>query len=1202
MARAISHSTKFNRTYMIFISKDAPIGHKQIIDTYDLSFCFIFSMNTTYSHHHNLPFEILLIPNQNCTLYLHVIHLLNHKHTSMYTVKQVLIYENISNIIHLSINIIDVNDRILQFENKHYHFIVQENILPGTFIGRVQVYNAQIVFNDNIFYILFGNDLIQSNNQIMFRIDKDTGDIFLFDYELDYEIKQEYKIMVEAKGYYEDFETGIWTSISSFADIIITVEDINDEKPQIIFYMPDENKNENNEKIMSITKPIDSLAFATESCFGSLANCLGFYDNVTLPIPKEFEDYKLYDVEIRYGIIQLCDGLAFLHNEVKLFHRNLCPESIIINSNGAWKLSGFELCIQGSVDGEAAVFVLEKRLLDKYAKKDLLKFYVLGVQQLAKIKHPRILSLQHPLEESRDSLAFATESCFGSLANCLGFYDNVTLPIPKEFEDYKLYDVEIRYGIIQLCDGLAFLHNEVKLFHRNLCPESIIINSNGAWKLSGFELCIQGSVDGVTYPFREYDGNIPPIINPRLDYMAPEYHTIKSYDTQSDMFSLGMLIYALYNHGKTLHECHDNYSLFIKMCDDLKALNTTKLSILPLEVRDHVKMLLSLKPELRPDAGQFTKIPFFEDVGTKTLEYLDSLFQVDNLQRSMFYKSLPQVIDKLPMRVNLQRIASALELEFINPEMVPFVLPNMFLIAEKANNEEYQKYLFPKLKQVFKIQKPPQGSGTSGCIMQTLLILMRNMNLMLTKTPPEDIKQHILPVVYNALDAESSQVQELCLAIIPSFAHLIDLQAMKYCILPRIKKICFETITLSVRVNCLICLGKLVESLDKWIIIDEVIPLLQSIPSREPAVLMAILGIIKVAMSSSKSGGLPREILATRVIPFLVPISIETSLNLNQFNAYISTIKDMLQTVEIEQRKKLEQLSQQAANSPIVPIGPSTTDTHFDQKSSSMIDQFMLGHGFNSEIAQNKTMAASFDTNVTFENSKPQQISSNQSTISENSLGKKTLTLEEKERMMRENDQTQRMKSQGELIPERKTPISSSSNIPLMAMTPISSSSAATATSNSSSAYFKDLTSTLFEQNPSQPSYGMSTSQTMPSLIRPTINNSPSTMSQQPKRPTLIFSSPSSSLSSNTTDLTSSLMNNINSLASRQQISPTTMSLNSMSSNTNSLMSPSHNNPGTPSGSMKLFQPPPSSGSIVVKGTNVTSSKTAAAEIDDLFK
>jgi SCY1-like protein 2 len=112
----------------------------------------------------------------------------------------------------------------------------------------------------------------------------------------------------------------------------------------------------------------------------------------------------------------------------------------------------------------------------------------------------------------------------------------------------------------------------------------------------------------VTYPFREYDGNSPALINPRLDFMAPEYYTTKSYDSQSDMFSLGMLIYALYNRGRTLYECHDNYSAFIKMCDDLKVLTTAKLSALPMEVREHVKMLLSLRPELRPDAGQFSKV------------------------------------------------------------------------------------------------------------------------------------------------------------------------------------------------------------------------------------------------------------------------------------------------------------------------------------------------------------------------------------------------------------------------------------------------------------------------------------------------------------------------------------------------------------------------------------------------------------------
>ncbi|CAF0763821.1 unnamed protein product [Didymodactylos carnosus] len=885
---------------------------------------------------------------------------------------------------------------------------------------------------------------------------------------------------------------------------------------------------------------------------------------------------------------------------------------------------------------EAAVFVFEKRVLDKYPKKDrdlIIETMKKGVQQLAKIKHPRILSLQHPLEESRDSLAFATESCFGSLSNALGFYDNMTQPIPKEFEDFKLYDVEMRFGLSSLCEGLTFLHNEVKLLHRNISPDTIIINSTGAWKLAFFDWAIQGSADGTNYPFRDYDCNVPALINPRLDYMAPEYVLTRSYDTQADMFSLGVLIYAIYNRGRTLNDCHDNYSNFRKMVDDLKLLNTTKLSNIPLEVREHVKMLLNPKPELRPDASQF--VPFFDEVGVKTLEYLDSLFQVDNLQRSMFYKSLPQVIEKLPMRVNLQRIASALELEFVNPDMVPFVLPNMFLIAEKATNEEYQKYIFPKLKQVFKIQRPVQGSATSGSVMQVLLVLMRNMNLMLTKTPPEDIKQHILPVVYNALDAESVQVQELCLAIIPSFAHLIDLQAMKYSILPRIKTICYNTITLSVRVNSLICLGKLVETLDKWIIIDEVLPLLQSIPSREPAVLMAILGIIKVAMTSTKAGNLPREVLATKIVPFLVPMSIETSLSLNQFNAFMITIKEMLQTIEVEQRKKLEQLSSQTANAPIIPIGVAVTNNNeqTSNKSSSMMDQFMMGYGFNTEISQNRSMSETmYGSNSDRQNgglkfqdqtTTGSSTSSTSNTIADNSISKKALTLEQKERIMRENDQSTRLKTQPELVAEKKN-ISPSKNMPLMSMTPLTSST-------TSSSITKDLTSTLFDSNISNLSSSSSTSSMKPSAFPMTMTTSQTLPYMQPfstsshppvltpgirpmipqqqsvpreKRPHF------STTSANSMDLTSSLMNNINSLSMNSSSSSSSMSLNqqSMAYSNSGGNSFSSNIPANKT-SNAFFPQPPAPGSNVMRGhsspspssTTTQKPKTTADEIADFF-
>ena len=164
-----------------------------------------------------------------------------------------------------------------------------------------------------------------------------------------------------------------------------------------------------------------------------------------------------------------------------------------------------------------------------------------------------------------------------------------------------------------------------------------------------------------------------------------------------------------------------------------------------------------------------------------------------------------------------------------------------------------------------------------------------------------------------------------------------------------------------------------------------------------------------------------------------------------------------------------------------------------------------------------------------------------------------------------------------------------------MSMTPMSSLTA----SNSSSALYKDLTSSLFDPNspqqtsssssfPSQSLYGMTTSQTMPSLIRPTITP------QQPSRPAMNFSSSSSS--SKTTDLTSSLLNNINSLGSRPQTSPSTTPMNANSS----IPTPYFNsNPGT------LFQPPPPPGSTVIRGSitpaNAVRPKSAASELDDLF-
>ncbi|KAL8221735.1 UNVERIFIED_CONTAM: SCY1-like protein 2, partial [Gekko kuhli] len=562
----------------------------------------------------------------------------------------------------------------------------------------------------------------------------------------------------------------------------------------------------------------------------------------------------------------------------------------------------------------------------KFEKDQIIDSLKRGVQQLTRLRHPRLLTVQHPLEESRDCLAFCTEPVCASLANVLGSWDNLPSPVPSDIKEYKLYDVETKYGLLQVSEGLSFLHSSVKMVHGNLTPENIILNKSGAWKIMGFDFCIQSANPSEQEPkfsCKEWDPNLPSLCLPNPQYLAPEYILSVSCETASDMYSLGAITYAVFNNGKPIFEVNkqDIYKSFSRQLDQLSRLGSNTLQNIPEEVLEHVKLLLNVAPAVRPDADQMTKIPFFDDVGAVTLQYFDSLFQRDNLQKSQFFKGLPKVLPKLPKRVIVQRILPCLTSEFVNPDMVPFVLPNVLLIAEECTKEEYIKLILPDLSPVFKQQEP----------VQILLIFLQKMDLLLTKTPPDEIKNSVLPMVYRALEAPSIQIQELCLNIIPTFANLIDYPSMKNALIPRIKSACLQTSSLAVRVNSLVCLGKILEYLDKWFVLDDILPFLQQIPSKEPAVLMGILethianllstvlhtdiskkasafiGIYKCTFSHKKLG-ITKEQLAGKVLPHLIPLSIENNLNLNQFNSFISVIKEMLNKLETEHKTKLEQI------------------------------------------------------------------------------------------------------------------------------------------------------------------------------------------------------------------------------------------------------------------------------------------------------
>ena len=88
---------------------------------------------------------------------------------------------------------------------------------------------------------------------------------------------------------------------------------------------------------------------------------------------------------------------------------------------------------------------------DKVMKENVLNILKHGALSLCRLQHPRILSVERRLEESAYSLVFVTERIQGSVDYLLSKRDVET------DSSSGLFDVELRYGLLQICEGTPFL-------------------------------------------------------------------------------------------------------------------------------------------------------------------------------------------------------------------------------------------------------------------------------------------------------------------------------------------------------------------------------------------------------------------------------------------------------------------------------------------------------------------------------------------------------------------------------------------------------------------------------------------------------------------------------------------------------------------------------------------------------------------------
>ena len=509
---------------------------------------------------------------------------------------------------------------------------------------------------------------------------------------------------------------------------------------------------------------------------------------------------------------------------------------------------------------------------------------------LTRLRHPCILEVVEPLEESRNDVAFATEQVFASLSEAL---------VSDHRQDVQLDEVEIQKGLLQVARGLEFLH-AAKMVHQNLSPESILINAKGDWKLAGFSFLTPLEVPGggkTPWSFPDYDPSLPPAMSRNFDYMAPEDALDEKLGPENDMYSLGCVVYAVHNKGSPPFRNRNSLPNLRANADQLSTtIGSQSWSRLGKDVLELLSNLLTRYPGARLSATSFQQAGYFNSILVSTLKFMerDSFAGRTKEERVQYLKGLLKILPQFSDRLLRRKVLPAVLELMTDRSLLPFILPNVFHISKNLSSLEFTNSVLPKLKPLFSVQDPPQNM---------LLLLDQIESLFVPKVAPTTFREEVTPLLYAALEAENVMVQEKALRTVPRLAEILEYAHVKEVLFPKLASLFAKTKVLSVKVNCLICFHAMVSILDKYTLTEKLVPILARIKTKEPSVMVATL-----AVHETMSSKVDRETLATAIIPQLWVMSMGPMLNTEQFQRFMKAVKEMSARVEKEHTAHLNEV------------------------------------------------------------------------------------------------------------------------------------------------------------------------------------------------------------------------------------------------------------------------------------------------------
>lgn len=617
---------------------------------------------------------------------------------------------------------------------------------------------------------------------------------------------------------------------------------------------------------------------------------------------------------------------------------------------------------------------------------------------LAKLRHPSILELVEPVEETRGGgLQFVTEPVTASLASALQEKDDqersggpggrgsryVTEDADgvRRRRELEIDELEIQKGLLQLSKALEFLHDHAGLVHGNLTPDAVLINAKSDWKLSGLAFCspIEGSskptsIHGINlYEVLNMDPRLPRYIQLNLDYTSPDFVMDNNMTAAADMFSLGILCVTLYNSPhKSPLESHGSVSSYKRMFTSSSTIPSTSNKFLssrpiPKDLTLHVlPRLITRRPAQRLTAKEFQESEYFDNVLISTIRFLDAFPAKTPSEKGQFMRGLVKVLPSFPKSVTEKKILPALLEELKDRELLSLILQNVFKIIDllPSSRRVFGEKVRPALKEIFVTNAPKQGQEKDAARDAGLMVFLDNLAVCADNCNGKEFKDDIFPVMLAAIECPTHSIIDASLKSLPVVLPVLDFTTIKNELFPVIAAVFTRTNSLAIKVRGLrafviLCGGTADQAaddglnglstqskktssssaLDKYTMQEKIIPLVKGIKTKEPAVMIAALNVLRIV-----GGVADAEFVAMEILPILWSMSLGPLLELKQFQTFMELIKSLSRRVEDEQTKKLQELSglvktPNPNNDDFLAFG-GVTGTGFDQSNGTTEDDF----------------------------------------------------------------------------------------------------------------------------------------------------------------------------------------------------------------------------------------------------------------------